>query len=199
MSERRRPGLLLFGDSISAGWGVEASAGLEALMNARLRAAGLALECREAGVPGGTAAQGRRRTGRWLAQAPAVVVLQFGGNDVFQGRSEADLSEDLIALAQEFTRAGSRAVIAGTLFPGLPDGMRNALSGAYRRAAAVSGSRLVADLFAGWSGARDCFQGDGIHPNAEGYRRMAEVLWGELGELLIATASPADGTDRGPG
>jgi acyl-CoA thioesterase-1 len=184
--------LLLFGDSISAGWGVASNEGLAPLMQRRLATQGSAFDCfycEQAGVPGDTAAGGIRRIDPWLERSPVLVVIQFGGNDVFSGRSFDALHDDLILIAARFTAFGARTVIAGTSFRALPEAARKGLESTWRSAAADSNSLLLPDLLRGVSGIDECEQGDGVHPNALGYQRIADTLWlgveSELRHLVL--------------
>src|SRR5688572_6267475 len=93
----RRFVLTLLGDSLTEGYGLRSDQSLPAQLQRLLDARGAALEVRNAGVSGETSAQGLRRFDQATEGANGVII-QFGGNDMIQGRNPAAIEADLVEL-----------------------------------------------------------------------------------------------------
>jgi acyl-CoA thioesterase-1 len=168
---------VLFGDSISAGWGVSPADALEAGLLARSQSAGLDVTWVNAGVPGGTSGQGLARLSSCLKREPALAVVQFGGNDIFCGVGLPELEDNLVAIAESFRDVGAVPVIAGTGFQVFGDAAAQSMAAVWRSAAERSSSILIPDLLTGVAGVPALEQGDGVHPNADGYRLICDTAW----------------------
>ena len=183
--------MLFLGDSLTDGWGAPEGPAFPFVLQRRIRDRGLAFLCRADGVPGDTSAGGLRRSRRWLAdasQVPAVVVIQFGANDVFQGIAPGQIADNLAAIARAFQHAGATAIVAGTLLPQLGQAGVAGLDSVYRDVERRTGARRIDDLLKGVLDDPLLLQDDGVHPTAAGHRVMAENAWPVLEEVLLALA-----------
>lgn len=131
-----------------------------------------------AGIPGDTAEAARGRIGRAIEEArPALVIVELGGNDFLRRRSEGQISEDLRAILGEIRRAGIPVVLVavprfsllGAAVGALPD------AALYEKLADEEKVPLVPGVF-GRILADPGLKADQIHPNAAGYRQLAEGI-----------------------
>jgi acyl-CoA thioesterase-1 len=182
-----RPVILFFGTSLTAGLGLEPDAAYPALIQARLDSAGLAFRVINAGVSGETSAAGLRRID-WLLQEPIrMLVLELGANDALRGQDVVAARANLQAIIDR-TRAQHpdvQVVVAGME---APPNLGRRYTGEFRALfpalARANNAALIPFLLDGVAGVPELNQADGIHPNAEGARRVAQNVWAVLGPLL---------------
>lgn len=172
--------VLALGDSITHGTGAGAGqdwpAHLAALTGWRIV---------NAGIPGDTAERARDRLGPLLAEhSPALVIVELGGNDFLRRRSPAAVKEDLRAMLRESREAGAQVVLMAVPAPSMLGALASNHSDAplYAELAEEEGVPLVPDLISDVLSDAD-LRADAIHPNAAGYRVMAEALHQRLGAL----------------
>jgi acyl-CoA thioesterase-1 len=178
--------ILVLGDSISAGYGLEAREGWVSLLEARLAERPESYEVVNASVSGETTGGGLARLPDALARhRPEVVVLELGGNDGLRGYPIARIRGNLarmVALARE---AGAGVLLVGMHIP--PNyGARytEAFHGTYREIAERDGVALVPFLLEGVATDGALMQGDGIHPTAAAQPLLLDNLWPTLLALL---------------
>lgn len=173
--------IVILGDSLTAGLGVTPDQAYPALLQARLdqRRAGWTVV--NAGVSGDTSAGGLRRLDWSLDGGAAILVVALGGNDALRGLPVDDLEHNLDAIVRGATAAGARVVVAGMEAP--PNNgpeytarFREVFPALARRHQAT----LVPFLLEGVAGDASLNQADGIHPNPEGARRVADTVWRAL-------------------
>ncbi len=112
------PRILVFGDSISAAYGIELDAGWVALLQQRLRAQDLPHAVVNASISGETTAGGRARLPALLAQDRyALVLLELGGNDGLRGLSLAQTEANLRAMIEVAQAAGAKVLLLGMRLP----------------------------------------------------------------------------------
>lgn len=181
--------ILFFGDSLSAGYGLDnaAAASFPALIESKIRAAGLPYTVINAGVSGDTSAGGLRRID-WLLRRPvAVLVLELGGNDGLRGIAPDETQRNLQAIIEK-TRAknpGLKVLVAGMRMPPNlgPDYVAR-FAAIFPAVAQANGAALLPFLLEGVGGREDLNQRDRIHPTAAGHKVIAETLWPALKPLL---------------
>lgn len=188
--------ILVLGDSISAGYGLEAREGWVSLLEERLAERPESYEVVNASVSGETTGGGLARLPDALARhRPELVVLELGGNDGLRGypiaRIRANLAR-MVALARE---AGARVLLIGMhIPPNYGPRYTEAFHGTYRQIAERDGVALVPFLLEGVATDASLMQGDGIHPTAAAQPLLLDNLWPTLLELLEdagATATAA--------
>lgn len=122
----------------------------------------------------------------------AVVVVALGGNDALRGLPVAELAKNLDAIVAGAVARGARVILAGMEAPpnNGPDYAR-AFHDVYPAVAARHGATLVPFLLDGVAGDAALNQADGIHPNPEGARRVADTVWRALEPVVheIETAA----------
>jgi acyl-CoA thioesterase-1 len=171
--------LLVIGDSLSAGYGLEPGQGWVTLLQRRLAAEGYGYQVVNASISGDTTGGGLRRLPRALQQhRPAVVLIELGGNDGLRG-TPIDVIRDNIAAMIELARdAGARVVLAGMQMP--PNyGSKYAVAFAqvYAELAKEYRIGLIQFFLEGVALDRNLMQADGIHPNAAGQPKLLENAW----------------------
>jgi acyl-CoA thioesterase-1 len=185
-----RPRVLFLGTSLTAGLGLEAEQAFPALIQQKIDSAGLDLRVVNAGVSGETSAGALRRVD-WLFREPvSVLVVETGANDGLRGLSPDSLAANIQAI---FDRAKQlqpppRLVLLGMRMP--PNYGRayaERFPQVYQDLAARNGAALVPFLLEGVAGITSLNQSDGIHPTAEGQRRIAETVWRVLEPVLKET------------
>lgn len=177
--------IVAFGDSLTAGLGVPAEQSYPALLAARLRAEGYPYRVVNAGVSGDTTAGGLRRVDWALRLGPEVVILELGANDALRGQDLDSVRANLDQLVGRFQSAGARVLVAGMRLPPNYGARYGALfQRLYEGVARKRGAALMPFFLDGVGGNPGLNQLDGIHPTAEGYRKIVDHLWPYLLPLL---------------
>lgn len=166
----------VLGDSITAGLGLTADRALPARLQSALERMGARVQVRGLGVLGDTTGGGLARVERVPAET-RVCVVALGGNDLLQGVDPSRAKANLRAIIQHLKSRGVRVVLAGVRAPAL-------LGAAYAQRfnaifpdlAREQGVFYAPDFFTGVIGVSRYTQRDGIHPNADGARVIAERL-----------------------
>ena len=170
--------VVALGDSLTAGLGLETRDAYPALLEARLRAAGLAVDVVNAGVSGDTTAGGLRRIDWAIDDTVRVMIVALGGNDALRGLSVPEMKRNLAGIIERAQARRVTVILAGMEAP--PNMGQNhtvAFRQVYRDLAADYRVALVPFLLAGVAGDPALNQPDGIHPNAAGARKVADLLW----------------------
>ena len=179
------PVLLAFGDSLTAGLGVPPEDSYPGQLAARLRAAGYHYRVVNGGISGDTSAGGLRRVDWALRARPAIVIVALGANDGLRGQDVAAMRANLERIVERFQAAGARVLLAGMRLPvNYGDAYGDAFRGVYPVVARARRVPLVPFLLEGVGGRPALNQPDGIHPTAEGYRKVVDHLWPHLLPLL---------------
>lgn len=185
--------LLVFGDSLSAGYGLDAGRGWVALLQQRLQAQALPWQVVNASVSGETTAGGRARLDATLMHfQPAVVVLELGGNDGLRGQPVASMQANLAAMIAQIRAKGAQPLLLGMR---IPNNYGAAYAGQFAAAyAALAQTQQVPFvpffLAAVATDRARWFQDDGIHPNAEAQPQMLDAVWPQLQSMLQSAAVP---------
>jgi acyl-CoA thioesterase-1 len=182
--------VLVLGNSIAAGYGLAdpATQAFPARLQQRVDSLGWNVNVQNAGLSGETSAGGRRRIG-WLLQRPVdVLVLELGGNDGLRGVDPAATRENLTAIIDTTLKVSpeARVLLAGMQVPpnlgaDYTESFRQiypAIAERYERVA------LIPFILEGVGGVDSLMQSDGIHPTAEGQRRVAATVWEQLRPVL---------------
>ena len=181
--------IVFFGDSVTAGLGLAdpATEAYPALIQARIRAAGLPWRVVNAGLSGETSSGGLRRID-WILRSPIdVFVLALGANDGLRGINPALTRTNLDQILQRVRakNPATRLIVAGLLLPPEfgPDYTRE-FGEIFPAIAKKHDATLLPFLLEGVGGNTDLNQGDRIHPNPAGQAAIAENLWPVLRPLL---------------
>ena len=179
------PVVTLLGDSVFAGYGLDAKDALPARLQTALTAHGVNAVIRGAGVSGDTSADGLARLDRSVATDTAVCVIELGANDFLQMINPDRMRANLTEIAKRLKTRGITVIMLGGLAPpGTPPAYAGAFDAAFARAAADSQVTLVPDFFRGILESPALVQSDRIHPNATGAQSLAERLVGPVDDAL---------------
>ena len=179
--------ILFFGNSLTAGMGLDPEEAFPALIGQKLDSAKLGYEVVNAGLSGETTAGGRSRVGWVLRQPVDVFVLELGANDGLRGLPLTDTRRNLQAIIDTVRRKspGAKIVLAGMQVPpNLGLAYTKDFRGLFQEIAAKNNATLIPFLLEGVAGHPDLNQKDGIHPTAEGDRIIARTVWKILLPLL---------------
>ena len=179
--------ILFFGNSITAGYGVEPEQAFPALIGQKLDSAKLNYEAINAGLSGETTAGGRSRVGWVLRQPVAVFVLELGGNDGLRGLPLTATRQNLQGIIDTVRRRspGAQIVLAGMQIPpNLGQSYAADFKKLYQEISDRNHLVLIPFLLAGVGGDAKLNQRDGIHPTPAGHRIVARTVWGTLQPLL---------------
>ncbi len=179
--------ILFFGDSLTAGYGLDPVQAYPALIQKKIDEAGLAAVVRVGAVSGDTSAGGLRRVDWMLRQPVDVFVLALGANDGLRGVDPVVTAENLQSILDRVRGKypGAQLVIAGMrLPPSLGESFVDQFEAVYPSLAEANEATLIPDLLAGVGGVVALNLPDRIHPNAEGHQLLAENVWQILRPLL---------------
>jgi acyl-CoA thioesterase-1 len=181
------PVILVFGDSISAGYGLpRVEQGWVALLQAKLKQQGYGYDVVNASVSGETTEGGLARLPRALSlHHPQIVILELGGNDGLRALPIPDMRSDLSRMMDLSTAGGARVLLLGMR---IPPNYGAAYTAQFQQVYAdLAQARHVATvpfLLDGIALNADLMQADGIHPNPAGQPRLLENVWPALMPLL---------------
>jgi len=170
--------IVAMGDSLTAGYGLDASEAYPSLLQARLNAAGYRWKVVNAGISGETSSGARSRLDWVLTKLkPDIVILVTGANDGLRGIDPALVHENLLAMVQQMQARGVVTILGGMQMVGnLGADYTRAFAAIYPAVAEATGARLIPFFLEGVAGDRRYNQSDGIHPSAAGYRRIVEQI-----------------------
>src|SRR5688572_10239040 len=184
----KRPRIVAFGDSLTAGLGVAPDHSYPAHLQRALDAAGYAYRVVNAGVSGETTAGGVRRVSWVLNSKPAIVILELGGNDGLRGLSLQETKANLERIIQQLQQASVTVVLAGMkLPPNYGQDYTEGFEALYQALAKQYRLTLIPFFLDGVAGSSSLNQADGIHPTGEGYRIIVEKIIPTLEPLLERT------------
>jgi acyl-CoA thioesterase-1 len=189
--EAAKPTLVILGDSLTAGFGLAADQAYPALLQAESDKAGLGLRVVNAGRSGDTTAGGASRVDYYLRPevAPRGLVVWLGGNDIMRGLPVEEIEKNLRAIiekARAFDAELPVFLVQMRAFPNLGKDYGASFEDIYPRLAKETKAILVPFPMEGVAGDPAMNQPDGIHPTAEGTRKVAAAIWKGLSGHLAA-------------
>jgi acyl-CoA thioesterase-1 len=187
------PRIIVLGDSLTAGLGLPIEQSFPSQLQKRLDERGERYAVINAGVSGDTSAGGLRRLDFALAEGdPRVLVVALGGNDGLRGLAPEQLEANLTAIIERGLERGVRVILAGMEAPpNFGADYTSRFRQVYPTLAKRYQLRLVPFLLEGVAGDPSLNQADGIHPNAHGATKVADLVWRALEPELAAARSTA--------
>ena len=169
-----RPVLVCFGDSLTAGLGVEPDEAYPAVLQQRLDQAGFNYRVVNAGISGNTTKDGLNRLDEVLEQHPQVVVVEFGGNDGLRGVPVSQAQHNLDTIVQRLKASGARVALAGiTLPPQYGGEYIRSFNAMFPTVATKYHVPLLPFVLQDVYGVPGDIQEDGVHATAQGNRQVA--------------------------
>lgn len=180
------PLLLIFGDSLSADYGMSAEAGWVSLLRQRLQQGKYDYQVINLSISGETTRGGRSRIEPALAQhQPALVILELGVNDGLRGLPLEAARDNLDAIIRACRKRGSRVLLVGMrLPPNYGMAYTRKFQQMYRQLAGRHRLPLVPFMLEGVAGRQELLQVDGIHPAAAAQPLILENIWKYLQPML---------------
>jgi acyl-CoA thioesterase-1 len=182
-----RPTIVVLGDSLAAGFGLDPTEAFPALLQKRVDDAALNFTVVNAGVSGDTSAGGLRRVDWLLKRRIDVLVLELGGNDGLRGISAGVTRTNLQAIIDRTKQKYPRTemVIAGMQMPpNMGTEYNTAFARIFPDLARANNTALVPFLLEGVGGKPELNLPDLIHPTAEGQKIVADNVWKVLKPIL---------------
>ena len=177
---------MVFGDSLSAAYGIPQARGWVALLTERVKRERPDYIVANASISGETTSGGAARIPKVLAQhKPAVVVLELGANDGLRGLPLAQMRKNIAAMIEQSQKAGARVVVVGMkLPPNYGPEYAQAFEAAFADLAKRHKTALVPFLLEDFAEKPELFQADRIHPTEAAQPLMLERVWKALRPLL---------------
>lgn len=180
-----RPKIVAFGDSLSSGYGLDPGQSFPDEVQRLLNQEGRNYEVVNMGVAGDTTTDGVERLPSVLALKPAIVLLEFGGNDGLRGLPVASTKANLAAMTEALQKAGAKVVLAGMTLPrNYGADYIHSFEKVYFDVAHEYRTPLIPFLLDGVGGHEDLMQPDGIHPTAQGAQIVAKTVMTYLTPVL---------------
>lgn len=183
----KKKNILIFGDSLTAGLGVETEEAFPALLGNKIDSLGLPYEVINGGLSGETSAAGKARIDWLLKDSVAVFVLELGANDGLRGIPVTETRKNLQSIINQVKAKypDAKLVMVGME---VPPNMGKTYASDFRKIfpelASKNNMALVPFLLDRVGGVPELNQADGIHPTAEGHQILAENVWKVLKEIL---------------
>lgn len=182
------PKMVLFlGDSLAAGYGLQASQAFPALIQQKIDALNWNYKVINAGLSGDTSAGGLRRIDWLLRGRVDVLVLELGANDGLRGIDLSTTKANLQGIIDKVKARNPRVkiVIAGMMVPpNLGQDYTRQFQQMYPELAKSNSAVLIPFLLEGVAGESSLNLPDGIHPTAEGHKLISETVWTHLRPVL---------------
>lgn len=181
------PVILVLGDSLSAGYGLDPRQGWVWLLEERLRERGLSHRVVNASISGETTAGGRTRLPALLIQhQPRLLVIELGANDGLRGLGFGVIQDNLTALIRSGRKSGAKVLLSAIrLPPNYGAAYNDVFQAMFQEVARIEGVPLVPDFLAGVAEDRNLMQADGLHPTAQAQPRILANVWPVLEPMLI--------------
>jgi len=179
--------ILFFGDSLTAGMGLDPEDAFPALIQARIDSLGLEYQVVNAGLSGETTAAGRNRVDWVLNQDVDIFVLELGANDGLRGVPLDETRKNLQAIIDMVLAKNSETKIILTGMQ-IPPNMGNEYASGFKNIfpelAEKNDVYLIPFLLKDVGGIPELNQADGIHPTVEGQKILAENVWNVLAPIM---------------
>lgn len=169
------PVIVCFGDSITAGYGVDPGKSYPDDLQADLDLRGYRYHVVNSGISGNTTKDGVDRLKDVLALHPAIAIVEFGGNDGLRGIPIADTRRNLSTIVSTLRQAGIKVILAGiTLPPNYGPDYVQQFNQVFPAVAAETHVPVIANIYLHVYAVPNAIQDDGTHPTAKGAQLVAD-------------------------
>ena len=178
--------ILIYGDSLSAAYGLAQDAGWPTLLQARLKQEGMDYTVTNASISGETTSGGAARIGETLkAHRPGVIIVELGANDGLRGLPPEQMRANLAKIVIASQRAKARVLLVGMRMPpNYGETYTRQFAQVYTKLAREYKTALVPFLLQGVDQRRELFQSDNMHPTAAAQPILLQNVWQVLAPLL---------------
>ena len=179
------PQILVFGDSLAAGFGLPPEASFPAKLEERLASDGIRTRVVNGGYSGDTTAGGLTRLDWALAEKPDLVILELGANDALRGIDPDTVRANLDAMIGKIKASGAKLLMAGMLAPtNWGEDYKKRFDALYPELAKAHGVALYPFFLDGVAMEPTLNQPDGLHPNARGVAALVDRIAPYVTKLL---------------
>lgn len=184
-AKKSLPKIVAFGDSLTAGLGLTAAESYPSILQKKLELDGYQYEVVNAGVSGDTSAGGRERIDWALEGDVRFLILELGANDLLRGLSVREMKSNLDKIIERAQARGVTVLLAGMYAPTNAGAeYQREVQEAFQSLARERKVTLIPFFLDKVAGVETLNQPDGIHPNAEGTRIVADTVYVALRPLL---------------
>ncbi len=179
--------ILFFGNSLTAGYGIDPEDAFAGLVQERLDSLGKEYRVINGGLSGETTAGGLSRLDWFLEEEPTIFVLELGGNDGLRGILPSESKRNLLAIIDKVRSKypNIRIILAGMQIPpNMGQDYTEEFKAIYPAVAAEKKVTLIPFLLEGVAGNPDLNLPDGIHPTEEGHKIVFETIWPYVEALI---------------
>lgn len=186
-----KPVILVYGDSLSAGYGLAQQQGWVTLLQKKLDSEHYQYQVVNASVSGETTSGGLARIDAALTiNKPSLVILELGANDGLRGLPIKNMADNLTAMIQKSKKTGAKVLLLGMRIPpNYGPKYAQAFSQTYQDISKENQMSLVPFMLENVAAKPQLIQDDGLHPNALGQPILLDNIWPHLSSLLIQPAS----------
>jgi acyl-CoA thioesterase-1 len=179
--------ILVFGDSLSAAYGIPVERGWVNLLQQRLADQGYPYTVANASVSGETTRGGLNRISTALAaHQPGIVILELGANDGLRGLPTEDMRRNLAAIIEQCSQSKARVLLIRMLIPpNFGASYTHQFEQSYDDTASKFQLPTPPFLLKGVAGDAQLTQEDGLHPKAEAQPKILDNVWGTLKPMLL--------------
>lgn len=177
--------ILVFGDSLSAGYGIRQDAAWPSLLTQRLQEKRLDYSVVNASISGETTSGGRARIDAALSKhTPAIVIIALGSNDGLRGLPLTEMRDNLLAMTTSAQQKKVQVLIVGQRLPPNYGAYAVQFQKTFAAVAKEKKTAFVDFLLDGVATQPQLFQADNLHPTAEAQPRLLDNVWRGLSPLL---------------
>lgn len=183
----RQQRILCFGDSLTAGYGIDPEQAYPTLLQKKIDAQGWLFQIVNAGLSGDTTSGGLRRISWLLRQQVDVLLIELGANDGFRGIEPTMMTKNLQGIIDQTKKKYPHVtvIIAGMqMSPNLGPDYTSQFRAVFPRLATANNATLIPFFLEGVAGEPKLNLPDGIHPTPEGHIMVAENVWTVLEPIL---------------
>ena len=180
-----RPVILAFGDSLTAGYGVPNGSGYPEQLQRKLDSLGYKYRIVNMGISGDTTSGGRARLQAGINTMPSIVLLELGANDGLRGMPVPEMQANLEEMITKFKKTGATVILAGMTLPrNYGTAYVKSFEDVFRTLAKKYNLPLIPFLLEGVAGNPKYTLPDFLHPNAEGYKLVTDIVMKTLEPAL---------------
>ncbi len=192
------PTVLVFGDSLSAGYGIDVDQSWPALLQSRLESQGYEHRVINASISGETTEGGVTRIARALENfSPELVILELGGNDGLRGFPPDRMKTNLQTIIETTKASGAAVIMLGIRIPtNYGPRYTGAFENVYRELADQLGVLWIEFFMEGIALNEELMQEDGIHPNASAQSILLDNAWPIIRQALADHAKHQSNTNN---
>ena len=178
--------ILIFGDSLSSGYGISIEDSWPELLTKKIKKRKSILSVINRSISGETTSGGIRRLPKLLSKiSPHIVIIELGANDALRGLPLSQTKKNLKKMVELSKRNGAKPLIIGMRIPpNYGKAYSEKFFNIFKQVAYEKKIAIVPFMFEGFAENRDYFLADQIHPNEKAQRKILENIWEELEPLI---------------